>query len=116
MKKECNMLERQLTGPSSVGFVPTSSLGTHLVTVESVDGTVVQLRAEGTDTVAEIRHIALGQVLGSGSASVDSAYTVLAGGAVIDPATTVDQLLSQDLQLELNLIKPGAWGLEPVHA
>ena len=110
------MLERQIAGPISASPVSTSSIGTHLVTVECVDGSVVQLQAEGTDTVAEIRRVALGQALGGGSAHIDSAYTILAGGTVIDSATTVDHLLSQGMQLQLNLIKPGAWGQEPVYA
>ena len=111
-----HMREQQLTSTRQASSPSASVSRAHLVTVECVDGSVVQLQAEGTDTVAEIRRVALGQVLGGGSAGIDSAYTILVGGTVTDPVTTVDQLLSQNLQLQLNLIKPGAWGQEPAYA
>jgi len=110
------MPDRQLVRTSAASPTLPSATSAHLVTVECVDGSVVQLQAEGTDTVAEIRRVALGQVLGGGSAALESTYAVVASGTVIDPAATVDQLVSQGVQLQLNLIKPGAWGLEPADA
>ena len=110
------MLERQMSGSSSPGAVPAASADTRAITVECLDGSVVRLQAEGTDTMAEVRHVALAQTLGGAAPGVESAYTVLCAGAVIDPATTVHQLVGQGLPLELNLIKPGAWGEGPDHA
>jgi len=105
------MLQQQ---QESGGVVPplTASSDSHLVTIECVDGSVVQLEAHGTDTVAEIRRIALSQVLDGGSAQPDSTYIVLAGDRIVDPATTVDEILKQEGRLQLNLTKPGDWGRE----
>ena len=98
-----------------MGGSPGVSSRTYMVVVESVEGSVVQVEVNGTDTIGQVRQTALEQI----GAITDNPekYIVMTAnenGRVLNAATTIDELLSKGEVLRLQLIPQTAFGPKPV--
>ena len=98
--------ERQAETEAASG---AASVGKYVAEVESVDGNAVRLEANGTDTIAEIRRVALDQ-LGALTNRADKYVVMSSSGRVLRPADTVDDVLAQNETLSLQLVPQAAFG------
>ena len=113
------MAEKHYKNGCDSALIPGSSKSVlsnvHRIEVESIDGAVVQMSVEGTDTIAQVRQRALEQI-GMGISHVRK-YVITVADAqnernlrVVDEKATIDQILSDGQTLSFQLIPQVAFG------
>ena len=104
-------MDQQQRDSHSTGPLPgtSSSVGTYVVEVETVDGNAVQMEVRGIDTVADVRRVALAET-GAVTGSPDQYVVLAASGRVLDEGDSIDQVLAAGEALNLQLIKPPRFG------
>ncbi len=103
-----NEYQRQ-AGSVEFGSLSASRASGRTVEVQSIDGEAVQLPVTGSETVSQIRQVALEQ-LGALTSNADKYIVVNSEGRVIDDGAMLDQLFSGQEMLRLQLLPQAAFG------
>ena len=94
---------------SSTGPTASPARDNSIVRVESIDGDVVEVSASGSETVSEIRQMAL-EGLGAVTDNPEKYLVISAEGRVVEEGTRLSQLISEGQSLEFQLLPQATFG------